>query len=110
MQLSELFAQEMFVPGWGFLVPCLSVPMFVGGAVVGVAVALVARSRFFRTVIAGAVGGVIGGWLGFLLFRDARHENAVLGAMFIGAYVGSGILSVLVARRNKGTKPPSTGV
>ena len=110
MQQPELLAQEMFVPGWGLLVPYLSLPMLFGGAVMGVAVAIYARSRFFPTVVAGAVGGVIGGWLAFLLFRDARDANAVLGAMFIGAYVGSGILSVLVVRRDKGTKRPPTGV
>ena len=111
MQQPELLAQEMFVPGWGLLVPYLSLPMLFGGAVMGVAVAAYAGvSRIFNTVAGGAVGGVIGGWLAFLLFRDARDANAVLGAMFIGAYVGSGILSVPVARLNKGTKPPSTGV
>ena len=120
--LSILGAGEMGgVAGAELVVPCFSLAMLLAGAVVGAGVAAFSgASRFLPIAVAGAVGGVIGGWLAFLPFLmlapvlvpDARDLNPgiVFGAVFLGVVVGSLVLSILAARWDNTRKPPSTGV
>jgi hypothetical protein len=119
MGFQALLGAEMpAFPGWEFIVPCFSLPMLGVGAVVGATVAYFFRaSRFHAPTIAGAVGGVLGGWLAFvpfpMLFPDARNAPAngtILGTTVLGVSVGSSLLSGVVALWGKSQKPPSSGL
>jgi hypothetical protein len=93
------------------LVACASLPFLLVGAVVCITVANLKGARIAAFAWAGAAGGLIGGWLVRLLVQVAvRRPDPVItwGSMLLGAFVGSLILTIPIARQDKGTKPPSS--
>jgi hypothetical protein len=92
--------------------PCASLAMLLVSVVVGAVVAAFNGAPPRSPVVAGGIGGILGGWMGFLaiwdviLLRNGRlkaEPDKIWAISFLGALVGSLVLSTLAARLEKGT-------
>ena len=85
---------------------CGCPPLFLGGAVVGMAIAGLSGRLRWSPVVAGGFGGLIGGWLGVLSVVWLTDSGIVWAMLYLGAVVGSVTLCILFARRDRRTIPP----
>jgi uncharacterized membrane protein YeaQ/YmgE (transglycosylase-associated protein family) len=93
------------LPPWWFFVGCAAIPYSAIGAVASaIAAGRNDRARRSELIVAGVVGGNLGGWLIMLpsclssAFRPENGFGAVLFATLVGAFVGGWIMSYVASR------------
>lgn len=95
------FGPEMLF--FEFVLPFL-VPPLLGGIIGWVIGSVLQKPR--RAVTGGIIGGVVGGWVGVglyrLVFLPSGDPSLIVWSAYvlIGAFVGSVIVALVVARRN----------
>ncbi|MEX0666008.1 MAG: GlsB/YeaQ/YmgE family stress response membrane protein [Acidimicrobiia bacterium] len=81
--------------------------MLLVGVIAGFVARLLVPGRdslgFWGTVLLGAVGSFVGGFLGYVLFNEDFGEGAIQASGIIGSIVGS-VIALLVYRAMNGTR------